>query len=603
MLLARAQSFTEKPPLHGRHWMAIAGKPLAATAGARMFHNGGNAVDAACAMLAASCTLFDDAGWGGETQALIYNPETQKVVGINACGVAPEGATMEFFERRNMAVPPDKGPLAALTPGSPGGIMVMLAEYGTLTLKEVLAPAMELADGFAIEEELVSKIRRNRRHLERWRGSRKLFLLHPGESDATPRTGEIFRQPDLLKTLRKLVETESRARDNGATRKEAILAANDRFYKGDIAAAFCAGSRELGGLHTEQDLAVWEVRIEEPVRTTYKGIEVYKLTTWTQGPVLLQMLNLLEPLDLQAMGYNSTRYIHALYQCMNLAFADRDFYYGDPYFPPVEPIQGLLSKEYARQRRQEIDWNQNNYRVRPGDPYPFEGTSNPHSRLLERWRPDWAFLPDAPPDPDQLAAWETGFRAGTTSIQAGDKEGWMVSITPSGGWIPACIAGDTGIAMSQRMPSFVMDERRNPYNLLGPGRQPRVTLTPSLALRHGRPFLCFSVQGGDTQEQNLLQLFLNLVEFGMTVQEACEAANIASYQVHSSFDRHTAQPGRLTLHQDVPPWVVRDLLEMGYRIDIREKTSGPLTAIRFDWEKNSLEGGASNDGEDTGIAW
>jgi len=263
----------------------------------------------------------------------------------------------------------------------------------------------------------------------------------------------------------------------------------------------------------------------------------------------------------------------------------------------------LLSKEYALQRRQRIDWARNDYRIGPGDPYPFEGKSNPYTRLLERWRPNWAMQPGATPDPVAMAAWEAGFRAGTTSIQAGDKEGWMVSITPSGGWIPACIAGDTGIAMSQRMQSFIMNERDNPFNVLGPGRQPRVTLTPSLALRHGRPFLCFSVQGGDTQEQNLLQFFLNLVEFGMTVQEACEAANFISYQMQSSFDRHTSQPGRLTLHEDVPPWVVRDLLDKGYRIDIRERTSGPLTAIRFDWEKQSLEGGASNDGEDTGMGW
>jgi gamma-glutamyltranspeptidase/glutathione hydrolase len=198
---------------------------------------------------------------------------------------------------------------------------------------------------------------------------------------------------------------------------------------------------------------------------------------------------------------------------------------------------------------------------------------------------------------------DTAFRAGTTSIQAADEKGWAVSVTPSGGWLPVCIAGKTGIGMSQRMQSFVLDRSEDPFNVVAPGKRPRVTLTPTLALKNGRPYLCFSVQGGDTQDQNLLQFFLNVIEFGMTVQEACEAANITSYQMHSSFGNHESQPGRVTLNDEVPSWVRHELLRMGYKLDFARKTSGPITAIVFDQEHGTLWGGASNHGEDYGIAW
>src|SRR5438045_3570975 len=522
-------SDTHKPVLHGRHWVAITGKPLGATAGAMMLERGGNAIDAACAMLAAVCTMYDDVSWGGETQALIYDPLTKKVVGINALGVAPTGATPEFFKEKKLSYPPAEGPLAAVTPGSPGGLMVMLAEYGTLSLKQVLEPAMQMADGYPIEAEAVRKIERYADKLKKWPYSKKVFFTHPGEERECPRPGEIWRQPDLLATLEKLVEAEGVALKAGKDRKQAIYAAYGRFYRGDIAEEYCRGSREQGGLHTVADLANWKVKIEEPVRTSYKGIEVYKLTCWTQGPVMLQALNLLENLDLQPMGYDSARYIHALYQAMNLAYADRDFYYGDIYFPPEEPIRGLLSKDYAKERLRLIDWKQNNPDIRPGDPYPFEGRQNPFLALLTNWSnvrtngtntvaaPAAASLDPDKQSPEAQAQFDSDFRAGTTSIQAADDKGWAISVTPSGGWQPACIAGNTGIGMSQRMQSFVLDEAENPFNVLAPGKRPRVTLTPTLALKNGRPFLCFSVQGGDTQDQNLLQFFLHVVAFGMTV--------------------------------------------------------------------------------------
>ncbi|MFW6124246.1 MAG: gamma-glutamyltransferase family protein [Acidobacteriota bacterium] len=595
-------SDTEKPILHGKHWVAITGKPLGATAGAKIFERGGNAVDATCAMLAAVCTMYDVLSWGGETQALIYNPHTQKVIGINALGVAPKGATPEFFKEKGLEYPPEYGPLAAVTPGTPGGLMTLLAEFGTMSLKQVLEPAMEMANGYPVEQELVSRIEQNKERIKKWPYSKDVLLPHLGEKHEGPEVGEIFKQTDLLNTLKKLVEAEEKALNEGKNRKQAIYAAYDRFYKGDIAEEFVRGCQEQGGLITKQDLANWQVYLEEPVMTTYKDIKVYKLTCWVQGPVMIQMLNMLENIDLKEMGYNSVNYIHTLYQVMNLSFADRDFYYGDPYFPPEEPIEGLLSKDYAKERLRKLNWNVNDSDVKPGDPYPFEGKKNPYLDLLKKWtNVDQETKKEMTAQEEEI--YESNFEAGTTSIQAADEEGWVVSVTPSGGWIPACIAGRTGIGMSQRMQSFVLDREKNPFNVVAPGKRPRATLTPGMAFKDDKPFLSFAVQGGDTQDQNLLQFFLNIVEFDMNVQEACEASNIVSYQMQSSFGNHKAQPGRLTLNDSVSESIIEILKNMGYDINTRKRTSGPITAIYFDWKHKTLWGGASNYGDDYGIAW
>ncbi|MEA5127848.1 MAG: gamma-glutamyltransferase [Proteiniphilum sp.] len=616
--------------------MSITGKPLAATAGAMIFHQGGNAVDAACAMLAATCTMWDVLSWGGETQALIYNPNNGKVLAINALGVAPSGATVSFFKDNGYAFPPEYGPLAAVTPGTPGGLCYMLAEYGTLSLKEVLAPAMEMARGYPIDAQTANSIERNKERIKEWPYSKAVFLPHAGEQREAPAAGEIFVQKDLLHTLEKMVEAEQQAIRQGKDRKEAIKAAQDRFYKGDIAGEFVRGSREQGGLITLEDLAGWEPIEEVPLHITYKGIEVYKLQEWTQGPMLLQALNILENFDLQGMGYNSARYIHTIYQSMNLAFADRDFYYGDPYFSPQSPIQGLLSKEYARERSKEILRDKNDNLAMPGNPYAYEGKSNPYEALLKQRRHltdttiilpevkdfvprhdasgyilnDERFCHAEIPSVDQYqdSLYQDRLTRGTTSIVAADQEGWVVSVTPSGGWIPACIAGRTGIGMSQRMQSFVLDSILNPFNVVEPGKRPRVTLTPTLALKEGEPFLAFAVQGGDTQEQNLLQFFLNVVEFGMTVQQASEAANINSNQLWLSLggtqlkDR-MPRPGSILVRQDMKEEVIDELKKMGYEIKLGDRTSGPMNAIFLDNEHGSFWGGSSNNGEDYGIGW
>ncbi|HMC86534.1 MAG TPA: gamma-glutamyltransferase, partial [Chitinophagaceae bacterium] len=460
-----------------------------------------------------------------------------------------------------------------------------------------------------IEAQTANSMERGKKMIKEWPYSRAVFLVHAGEKREAPEAGEIFVQKDLLETLTKMIAAEQDALKKKKTRKEAIYAAYDRFYKGDIAKEFVRGCQEQGGLITMNDLAKWKPQEEEPMHVNYKGIEVYKLQQWTQGPMLLQSLNILENFDLKTMGYNSTRYIHTLYQTMNLAFADRDFYYGDPNFPPEEPMKGLLSKEYAKQRAQLITYDKNNAAAGPGDPYPFEGKTNPFINTMKRR----GFALNTKSqlqtgNPLSDSAYHDMLWRGTTSVEAADKDGWVVSVTPSGGWLPACIAGHTGVGMSQRLQSFVLDSSINPFNVIEPGKRPRVTLTPTLALRDGKPFLCFGVQGGDTQDQNLLQFFLNMVEFGMTVQEATEAANFNSNQLWLSLggektaDREP-RPGSIMLQSGTPDWVRKELRQMGYTLTFEDRSSGPINAIFIDWKHGSLWGGSSNHGEDYGIGW
>ena len=592
---------TARPPLHGRHWVAITGKPLGATAGAMIFQKGGNAVDAACAMLGAVATMWDTLGWGGETQALIYNPKTKKVVGINALGVAPTGATPDFYRQKGLRYPPEYGPLAAVTPGTPGGLMVMLAEFGTLSLADVLAPAILMADGYAIEAQAADAMERQKAEIKKWsvpegrvpapcgsgaRSAARRRDFQAGGSRGDAAQARQRRTPGARVRQEPQGSHPGRVRPLLPGRHRAGVRprfARARWPPHDPGPRQVEGARRRAGDDRLQGRA---------------GLQAERVD---EGPALLQTLNILEGVDVKAMGYNSARYVHALYQAMNLAFADRDFYYGDTYVAPEEPVKGLLSKDYANVRAKQIDWSKNDPGVKPGDPYPFQGGTNPFQDLLQKW----GATATEPGQPNRAGnrSFGEGFTAGTTSIQAADKEGWVVSVTPSGGWIPAAIAGRTGIGMSQRMQSFVLDRSEGPFNVLEPGKRPRVTLTPSLALKDGRPYLSFSVQGGDGQDQNLLQFFLNVVEFGMTVQQAVEAANFNSYQMRSSFDDHKSEPGRITLNEGMPSWVRDELRRMGYRLDFERLTSGPINAIFFDWKNGSIWGGSSNHGEDYGIAW
>jgi gamma-glutamyltranspeptidase/glutathione hydrolase len=289
---------------------------------------------------------------------------------------------------------------------------------------------------------------------------------------------------------------------------------------------------------------------------------------------------------------------------MSLAFADRDFYYGDIYSLPPSPILGLMSKDYARERAKLINPAHNDPTQTAGDPYPYQRDTNPFLELLKNW-------PSTAHHPPRVGAASTSaslfntssFYAGTTSVEAADAEGWVVSVTPSGGWPPAVIAGHTGVGLSQRAQSFVLDQAEGPFNVIAPGKHPRVTLTPTLALKNGKPYLCFSVQGGDSQDQNLLQFFLDVVEFGFTVQEATEAPNFNTFQMRSSFGNHDIEPGRILLNEQTPPYVRSELRRMGYTATYEERTSGPINAILFDFAHGTMWGGSSNHGEDYGLGW
>ncbi|MEE9371922.1 MAG: gamma-glutamyltransferase, partial [Saprospiraceae bacterium] len=451
-----------------------------------------------------------------------------------------------------------------------------------------------------------NSIERYKDTLATWKYSKEVYLPHLGNTEdgrGAPYPGEMFVQNDLFNMLNKLVEAEMKALKSGKSRKEAIYAAYDRFYRGDIAKELVRGTQEVGGLITMEDLDKWQVHIEKPDMIDYKGHQVYKLTSWVQSPVLLQALNIAEELDLKSMGYNSSNYLHALYQIMNLTFADRDFYYGDPYFEPKEPIEGLLSKKYAKERLKEINWDKNDPKVKPGDPYPSQGESNPFTDLIQSWGDDVSAVNITRDDLNIDFPIESTFYTGTTSIQAVDKEGWVVSITPSGGWIPAVIAGKTGIGLSQRMQSFVLNKEENPFNVVEPGKRPRATLTPTIVLKNDKPFISVAVQGGDSQDQNTLQFLLNMIEFGMDVQQACEAPNMNSFQMYGSFGAHEIKPGVMLLNEQVPDWTRLELKNKGYNLEFSRRTSGPLNAVYFDWKNGTFWGGSSNHGDDYGIGW
>jgi gamma-glutamyltranspeptidase/glutathione hydrolase len=344
------------------------------------------------------------------------------------------------------------------------------------------------------------------------------------------------------------------------------------------------------------------VKLEEPRHTSYRGIDVYKLDRWTQGPSMLQALNILENFDLKSMGYNSASYIHTVYQALSLAFADRDFYYGDPAFPPEEPIEGLLSKDYAKQRAALVSPSAaNDDAIGPGDPYPFQGGKNPYKDQLDK-RAGVVPAFDAARSPPRPIRHR--LLLSRHDLRGRRRQGRLArSMTPSGGWLPAVIAGRTGIGMSQRAQMFVTDPAENPFNVVEPGKRPRVTLTPSLAFKDGKPWLAFAVQGGDTQDQNLLQFFLDVVEFGMTPQQASEAPNFNSWQMRDSFGEHEIFPGRILLNDSIPDWVRRDLKDRGYKPEYASRTSGPINAILIDPVQKTFWGGSSNHGEDYGIAW
>jgi len=579
--------------VRGTHGAVAGGSDYAVDAGIRMYYRGGNAVDAGVATtFAASVCEFSHFGFGGEAPILIRTRDG-KVHAIAGVGTMPKLATADFFRQRRlqpgeiMSAPekgglrgmvPVAGLMPALVPGMVDAELVGLRDYGTKSFAEVSAPAVELADGFAIDETRAGAIERSVRFFELWPASMRVFL--PGDRVTMP--GEIFRQPDLARTLRSMAEAEKKALAAGANRVAAIDAVRDYFYRGDIARRIDAFSRENQGLLRYEDMAAFHLEPEDAVTTTFQGVQVYKPGFWSQGPSLIEALNILDSYDLRAMRWNSADYLHTLVEALKLAYADRDTYYGDPKFVKI-PVERLLSKEYGAERRKLIS-STASLDFRPGQigPHP---PHHPSEGEIAHFKID-----------DALMARDT------TCVDAIDKDGIMFSSTPSGAWLPSVIAGDTGVALTQRAQSFLLVPG-HPNELAG-GKRPRITLSPTLVLRDGKPYLALSTPGGDNQDQSLLQILLDVVEFGMNAEQAIEAPRFQTRHLVSSFDNHAMNPGDLLLDERINSSVMTELAERHHRIGTRSRwSSGAAPVLIRVTPGGVIEAGADPYGYRAARAW
>lgn len=581
----------QQPRLRGEtrasHGVVAAGRSFAANAGARVMSAGGNAIDGGvAAVLAAAVVEISHFGMGGEVPILIYSAKDKKVIAINGQGSAPKAAEPSRFP--GAPAPPGNGPLGATLPAVIDSVAIALATYGTKTFEDVVTPAIELADGFPMYAFLRRYLESERRASEAFASTARAYY----PAGTVPAEGEMFRQPDLARSLRILVEAERQARASGATREAGIRAARDAFYKGDLARRIARGVQAAGGLITEEDLAGYEGRIEEPARTTYRGYEVFKAGFWNQGPAMLQTLNILEGFDLAAMGAGSADAMHTIAEAIKLAYADRDKYYGDPDFAKV-PGDALLSKRYAELRRPLIDPARASLEQRPGDPWKFAAGDEAAAHLF--------LLPTAYRHPPT----EVREPGDTTAVEVVDRDGNLFSATPSSGWLlgGAFVAGDTGIPMSNRMQAFRLDPASP--NVLAGGKRPRTTLTPTVVLKDGQPFLALGTPGGDSQDQQLLLVLLNVIDFGMDVQAAIEAPRINSLHPESSFDDHSAQPGVLEVERTLDAAARAELERRGHVLRVRAPwgMSTGVVVAGIDPATGRLRGGADPRRERYIISW
>jgi gamma-glutamyltranspeptidase/glutathione hydrolase len=554
-------------PARGTKGAVACGSEYAAEAGMRIYFHGGNAVDAGVAtMFAASVSEFSHFGLGGEAPILIRT-KAGKVFAIAGVGTMPKLATAELFRERRpkpgeiltmdpgglKGIIPVAGIMPALVPSMVDAGLVALRDFGSKSFSEEIQPAIELADGLPIDEMRAGSIARSRRFFELWPDSKKTFL----PDGQVPMPGEIFRQPNLAKTLRAMAAAEKKALAAGASRVVAIDAVRDFFYRGDIAHRIDAFMRANDGLLRYEDMAAFKLEPEEPVSTDFHGYKVYKPGFWSQGPAMIETLNILEDYDLRALGDNSTEYIHKLVEALKLAYADRDTYYGDPKFNHI-PTEVLLSKSYAAERRKQIGHNASLDFI----PGTINGKQGRHPTEMEiaRTKID-----------DELMA------SDTTCVDAIDKDGMVFSATPSGSWLPSVIAGDTGIPLTERAQQFILVEG-SPNELAG-GKRPRVTLSPTIVTEQGKPFLALSTPGGDNQEQSLIQLFFNVVEFGMNAQAAVEAPRFQTRHLVSSFDNHAWNRGDLLLDERIPAATAAELAARGHRVGTRSRWSSGAAPV------------------------
>ena len=560
--LAQRKEF-EQPAMfaaRGTHGAVAGGSEYATEAGMRIYFQGGNAVDAGVAtMFAASVSEFSHFGMGGEAPILIRT-KAGKVYSIAGVGTMPKLATAEMFRERKpkageiltldpggmKGIIPVAGIMPALVPGMVESGLVALREFGTKSFGEVAQSAIELADGMAIDEMRAGAIARSRRFFDLWPDSKKTFM----PDGQVPMPGDVFRQPNLARTLRSMVAAEKKVLAAGGSRTAGIDAVRDYFYRGDIAHRIDTFMKENDGLLRYEDMAAFKLQPEEPVSVDYRGYKVYKPAFWSQGPAMLQALNILEGFDLRSLGFNSAEYIHKVTEALKLAYADRDTYYGDPKFVNV-PTATLLSKDYAADRRKLIGQKASLDFV-PGTINDKKGR-HPIDMEIARTKID----------PELMSS-------DTTCVDAIDKDGIVFSATPSGAWLPSVIAGDTGIPLTERAQSFLLVPG-SPNELAG-GKRPRVTLSPTLVTQQGgRPYLAFSTPGGDNQDQSLIQLFLDVVEFGMNAQAAVEAPRLQTRHLVSSFDNHAWVRGDLLLDERIPQNVMQDLAARGDRVGIRSR--------------------------------
>jgi gamma-glutamyltranspeptidase/glutathione hydrolase len=525
------------PAVRGLHEMVAAANNMEVAAGMRILAQGGNAVDAGVAtVLAATVTEQSRVGLGGEIPILIKLKDKPVIV-ISGVGVAGSKATAQFFEHRSpekweqpgrLAPIPAIGPRAAITPGLVDGLLLALEKYGTLSFAQVSAPAIEYADeGFPIGEEFAEFLGELQPYHAFWPDSFRFFY----PNGVAPKRGELVKMPTLANTLRQMAASESKAKGD---RTAKIRAVHDLFYKGDIAAKLSDFMESNGGLFTRDDLAKFHAEIDEPRTTTYRGYTISKPGFWTQGPVMIEALNILEGFDLKKMGHNSPEYLHTLIEATKLAFADRDRYYGDPKFSKI-PEEILLSKEYAAERRKLIDPQHASMESRPGDLHASVAMVSGNGKSSDK---------------------------DTTCVNVVDRQGNAFSATPSGAWIPSVIAADTGIPLSVRMESFVVTPGH--ANQVAPGKRPRVTLSPTIVTKDGQLVLTMSTPGGDNQDQAMLQALLNILEFGMSPQEAVEAPRFQSSHFYNSFGYHEFTPGKVSIEGRIPRPTIQKLIELGH---------------------------------------
>jgi gamma-glutamyltranspeptidase/glutathione hydrolase len=580
---------TLKPVVAGKRGVVAAGHPLVAEAGLRILERGGNAVDAGVATtFAAAVVEMTSFASGGECPILVKLKDA-RVVTINGAGIAPELATVEYYEHLRRDDPrladvatishgiiPAFGLLSAIVPGAVDALLVALEKYGTMSLAEVLQPAIELAQGFPLDGNLARAIERGQPVWEKWPSTARLY--RPG--GRLPKEGDLFVQADLARTLQSLADV---ARQNASRgRAAAIESARDYFYRGPVAKRISDFCKDAGCLLREGDFAAYHAKVEEPLTTDYRGVAVYKASFWSQGPVFLENLNLLEGFDLKSLGHNSADYIHTVVEAMKLGYADRDAYYGDPEFSRI-PVQ-LIAKDYAAIRRPLINPGKASAEHVPGDPIhlqPRASAEFARARLAHR----------------------NAEHQDTTCVNVIDQAGNMFSATPSGAWIPAVIAGDTGIPLTQRGQSFVLTPGHP--NQLAPHKRPRITLTPTLALRKAQPWLAFSTPCGDAQDQTLLQVFLNVAEFGMNPQEAVEAPRFNSQAMYSSFDDHADQPLVLEIERRVPLAVLDQLRARGHKLRVQGDWGNPCapTIVEYDPATGIARAGADVRGHRYALAW